>query len=227
MNFKIFHKITYGLYVVASKDGEKINGQIANTVFQVTSEPPKVAVSINKENLTCSFIEKSGIFSVSILSEKTPLRFIGLFGFKSGREVDKFAQVRYKIGITGAPFVLENSIGYLEAEVTQVFDVGTHKIFVGKVVEAEILKDEEPLTYAYYHQVKRGVAPRTAPTYMKEEKKEVRMEKYKCTVCGYIYDPEKGDPDSGVKPGTPFEKLPESWVCPVCGAGKDMFEKES
>ncbi|HDN85414.1 MAG TPA: rubredoxin [Candidatus Aerophobetes bacterium] len=84
------------------------------------------------------------------------------------------------------------------------------------------------MTYAYYHEVKRGTSPSSAPTYIKEEKKKEKgkMIKYKCTVCGYIYDPEKGDPDSGIKPGTPFEELPDDWVCPVCGASKDAFEKE-
>jgi rubredoxin len=96
------------------------------------------------------------------------------------------------------------------------------------VVDADIIKDDEPMTYAYYREIKGGKSPKTAPTYIKEElKKEVGiMQKYKCTVCGYVYDPEKGDPDSGIKPGTPFEELPDNWVCPVCGADKSLFEKE-
>jgi len=161
------------------------------------------------------------------LSKETPMVFIGHFGFRSGRELDKFKGLDYKVGLTGAPVVLENSVGYLEAQVIDNMDAGTHTLFVGKVVDAMIIKDEEPMTYAYYHQVKRGKSPKTAPTYIKEEnQKEVKkMEKYRCTVCGYIYDPEKGDPDSSIKPGTPFEELPDDWVCPVCGVGKDQFEK--
>lgn len=229
MNLKAFYKISYGLFVVSSKKDEKFNGQIANTIFQVTAEPPTIAVSINKQNLTHEYIEKSKVFTVSILSKETPMKFIGQFGFKSGRELDKFQDVNYKVGVTGAPIVMENTVAYLEAELINNLDVGTHTIFIGKVIEAEVIKDEEPMTYAYYHQVKQGKAPQTAPTYIKEEmQKEVKkIERYRCTVCGYIYDPEKGDPDSGINPGTPFENLPADWVCPVCGADKSAFEKES
>ena len=229
MNLKALHKISYGLYVVSSKRNDKFNGQIANTVFQITSEPPTIAVSINKQNLTHGYIQESKVFTTSILSKETPMKFIGHFGFKSGRELDKFKDVNYKVGVTGAPVVLENIVGYLEAEVVDSLDAGTHTVFIGKVVDAKIIKDGEPMTYAYYHEIKKGTAPKTAPTYIKEEnkKEESKMEKYECTVCGYVYDPEKGDPDSGIKPGTPFEELPDDWVCPVCGVGKDKFEKEA
>ena len=157
------------------------------------------------------------------------MKFIGHFGFKSGREMDKFKDVNYKIGDNGVPILLDNTIAYLVAEVTEEVDVETHTIFIGKVVEAEILKNEEPMTYAYYHEVKQGKAPKTAPTYIKEESTRGvgDMVKYRCKVCGYVYDPEKGDPDSGIKPGTSFEELPEDWVCPICGAGKEEFEKEA
>ena len=87
------------------------------------------------------------------------------------------------------------------------------------------------MTYAYYHKIKGGKAPKNAPTYIAEDKEktnnkeEGKMVKYRCKVCGYVYDPEKGDPDSGIEPGTPFDKLPDDWLCPVCGEGKDVFEK--
>jgi len=161
---KAFHKISYGLYVISSKKGKKFNGQIANTVFQITSEPPTIAVSICKQNLTHEFIQESKCFSVSILSRETPMKFIGHFGFKCGRELDKFKEVEHKVGIAGVPVVLENTIGFLEVEVTGSADVGTHTVFIGKVVDAEIIKDKEPMTYAFYHEVKRGKAPKTAPT---------------------------------------------------------------
>ena len=224
MDIKTLYQLSYGMYVVTSVKGGKLNGQIANTVFQVASEPPTVAVSINKQNLTHEFIRQSRVFAASILSQDTPLSFIGNFGFKSGREGDKFKGVNYKVGKTGAPVVLDNALGYLELKVIGELDAGTHTIFVGELVEAETLKSGEPMTYAYYHVVKRGTAPKAAPTYI-EEKKVVKLAKYQCTVCGYIYDPEKGDPDGGVAPGTPFEQLPDDWVCPVCGAEKDRFEK--
>lgn len=228
MNKKTLHKISYGLYIVSSKKGEEFNGQIANTVFQVCSEPAVIAVCINKENLTHEFIKESNIYTISILSKDTPMKFIGLFGFRSGRELDKFKEVNYRVGITGAPIVLDNSLGFIEIEVMSSADVKTHTVFFGKVVDADILNDEEPMTYAYYHTVKKGKAPKTAPTYIKEESQEEvkKMGKYRCIVCGYIYDPEKGDPDSQIKPGTAFEELPDDWVCPVCGADKSQFEKE-
>lgn len=225
MNLKALYKLGYGLYVVCSKKDGKLNCQIANTVFQVSSEPPTVAVAINKQNLTHEFIASSKVFTVSVLSQDTPLSFIGGFGFKSGRETDKLKGVNYRSGVTGAPIVLENALAYLEAKVVNQMDCGTHTLFLGEVVEADVLKDGEPMTYAYYHQVKRGSTPKTAPSYVEVKEVAPRMARYRCTVCNYIYDPEVGDPDGGIKPGTPFEQLPDSWVCPVCGASKDQFEK--
>ena len=226
MNTKALRSLSYGLYVVASQKQGKLNAQIANTVVQVTSEPPAISVCINKQNLTHEFITDSKVFTASILSQDTPLSFIGHFGFKSGREVDKLKDINYKLGETKAPIVLDHSLAYLEAKVTNQIDVGTHTIFIGKVVGADILGEGEPMTYAYYHQVKRGATPKTAPSYIEERKETVsKMAKYECTVCGYIYDPELGDPDGGIKPGTPFEDIPDDWVCPVCGASKDQFEK--
>jgi len=225
MNPKALYKISYGLYIVTSKKGGNINGQTANALIQVTAEPPAIIIGINKQNLTHEYIKESKVFATSILSQDTPLNFIGQFGFKSGRDINKFDQVNYKTGKTGAPIILDNTLAYLEVKVTNEMDVGTHTIFVGEVVEAEQLKEGEPMTYAYYHQVKRGTTPKTAPTYRKEEKLPVTAAKYQCKICGYIYDPEKGDPDGGIAPATPFEDVPDSWTCPVCGASKDQFEK--
>jgi len=227
MNLKALHTISYGLYVICSRKGDKLNGQIANTVVQVTSEPPTISVCINKGNLTHEYIEDSGVFTVSVLSQDTPLSFIGHFGFKSGRDIDKFAGIKYKIGETQAPIVTEHTLSYLEVKVTQKVDAGTHTDFIGELVNAEVIMEGTPMTYAYYHEVKRGTTPRSAPSYIEEKKEEVsKMDKYRCTVCGYIYDPELGDPESDIAPGTSFEKLPDDWQCPVCGAGKDEFEKE-
>ena len=227
MNLKALYRLGYGLYVVTSRKGDRFNGQIANTVIQITSEPPTIAVSINQDNLTHEFIKESKVFAASVLCQDTPLSFIGHFGFKSGRDIDKFEGINYKIGETQAPVVTDNALAYLEARVIQEVDVGTHTIFVGELAGAEVLKEGEPMTYAYYHQVKRGTTPKTAPSYIVKEKEAApKMAKYECTVCGYIYDPELGDPDGGITPGTPFEELPDDWECPVCGAAKDEFEKE-
>jgi flavin reductase (DIM6/NTAB) family NADH-FMN oxidoreductase RutF/rubredoxin len=229
MDTKVFRKISYGVYIVTSKRGDRINGQAANVVMQVCSRPPRIAIAINKTNLTHEFIQKSGVFAISILSQDAPLSLIGRFGFKSGREVDKFDGVNYRLGANSCPIIAEHTVGYLEGKVIQQFDAGTHTIFMGEVQEGRLLSDGEPMTYAYYHEVKRGTTPETAPTYIetkKERKEEKAMKKYTCTVCGYIYDPEEGDPDNGIAPGTPFEKLPDDWTCPVCGATKDQFEPE-
>ena len=232
MNPKALYKLSYGVYVVTSKKDNRINGQIADTVFQVTPEPPTVAVSINKNNLTHEFIKESRVFAASVLCQDTPLTFVGRFGFKSGRDTDKLEGINYKIGETDAPIVLDNAVSYLEARVTKEMDVGTHTIFVGEVVNADVISDEVCMTYNYYHQIKGGKTPKAAATYLDEKKVEEKpkeavnkMAKYRCTVCGYIYEPEKGDPDGGIKPGTPFEDIPGDWVCPVCGAAKDQFEK--
>jgi rubredoxin len=172
------YNLTYGLYVVTASADGKADGQIANAVMQVTAEPARVAVALNKKNLTHEYVSRGGVFGVSVLDRETPPTFIGLFGFRSGRDVDKLG----------------------------------------------------PLTYAYYRDIKKGKAPKTAPTYhgapaaAAKERSDARMQKYECQVCGYVYDPAKGDPDNGVEPGTAFEDLPDDWVCPVCGATKDQFE---
>jgi flavin reductase (DIM6/NTAB) family NADH-FMN oxidoreductase RutF/rubredoxin len=231
MNPKALHKISYGLYIVSSKISDKINGQIANALFQVTSEPQTIAISISKKNLTHEYITHSNLCTISILNQQTPMPFIGTFGFKSGREIDKFKNINYKIGVTETPIVLDYTLAYIETTIIDKIDVGNHTIFIGRVKDADILTDEKPLTYEYYHKVKGGISPQNAPTYSsmsdaKREEKKKGMGKYVCSVCGYIYDPEKGDPDSGIKPGTKFGDLPEDWVCPVCNAPKDAFKME-
>ena len=226
MNTKALFKLAYGLYIVTSRKGERLNGQIANTVFQITSEPPTLAISINKKNLTWEYIKDSGVFAVSVLCQETPLSFIGQFGFKSGRDINKLEGINYRIGQTKAPIVIDNATAVFEAKVTKELDVGTHTIFVGEIVDADVLNEKPCMTYEYYHVVKRGTTPKTAPSYVEEKKEAVpKMDKYKCSVCGWIYDPEIGDADGGIAPGTPFEKIPDSWKCPVCGAAKTEFEK--
>ncbi|HUU63397.1 MAG TPA: flavin reductase family protein [Dehalococcoidia bacterium] len=168
MDTKVLHQISYGMYIVGSRKGDRINGQTCNTVIQVSSEPPIISACINKGNLTHEFIEGSGVFTASILSQDTPLSLIGRFGFKSGREVDKFEGIDYKLGETKAPIVLDNTLAYLEAKVISEVDVGTHTIFIGELVGAEAIQEGEPMTYAYYHQVKRGTTPKTAPSYHKD-----------------------------------------------------------
>lgn len=234
MDKAAFFKMSYGVYIVSSRKDGQFNGQIANSVFQATSTPPTVAASINKNNLTHEFIQASRKFSVSILAKTAPMTLIGLFGFKSGREIDKFADVSFKMGVLDVPIVLDHTVAYMEAEVIDEMDCGTHTLFIGKIADCEVLSDEEPMTYAYYHKVKGGRSPQNAPTYVEEKAEPTpagipgkggKMDKYTCTICGYVYDPEKGDPESGISPGTAFEDLPDDWTCPICGADKSQFEK--
>ncbi len=227
MDLTVLFKLSYGMYIVSSKKENKISGQIANTVFQITPDPPMLAISINKNNLTHQYIAESGVFTVSVLSKDAPLKLIGDFGFKSGKDFNKFHGKNYKIGKNGAPIVLEHTIAYVECKVLNKVDCKTHTIFIAEITDTGFIEQGEPMTYSYYHKVKRGKSPKTAPTYIKEtpKKEESKLKKYRCTVCGYVYDPEVGDPDGGIPPGTPFEDIPDDWVCPVCGVTKDQFEE--
>jgi rubredoxin/flavin reductase (DIM6/NTAB) family NADH-FMN oxidoreductase RutF len=221
------HHVGYGLYVVTSHRDGRANGQIANAVMQVCAEPNAIAVCLNKKNLTHEYVSASRVFVAAVLSESAPLPFIGRFGFKSGRDTDKLKGLDMLTGVTGVPVVTQHCTAFLEAEVERELDVWTHTLFVGRLVGARILTGERPMSYAYYHDIKRGVTPPTAPSFVahRKEASTVSKQKYKCTVCGYIYDPAVGDPDNGVAPGTAFEALPADWVCPVCGAAKSEFEK--
>ncbi len=200
--------------------------------MQITAQPPTIAVSINKDNYTHEIISKSQHFCVSILDKNTPMSLIGTFGFKCGRTINKMEHVTCIEGKNKIPIITDHTIAYIEAKLINQLDVGTHTIFVGEVTNANMLTGEEPMTYDYYHEVKGGLSPKNAPTYVgnqsiKQESMEVKkMDKYVCTVCGYIYEPEQGDPDNGVAPGTAFKDVPEDWVCPICGAGKEAFEKQ-
>jgi flavin reductase (DIM6/NTAB) family NADH-FMN oxidoreductase RutF/rubredoxin len=233
MNIETYFKITYGLYVVSSRIGEKMNGYISNTVFQVTAEPAQLAIVCSKNNFTAEMISQSKVVSISVLQKECSNETMGTFGYKSGRDIDKFSGMQYKTGKTGAPILLNDTIAWFECEVIQSFDVGTHIIFIGKVVDGETLNEDlDPLTYAYYREVKKGKAPKNAPTYIDPEKMAKKIEsaistnRYKCTACGHVYDPAEGDPDNNIPPGTAFEDLPSDWTCPICGVDKSFFEKE-
>jgi flavin reductase (DIM6/NTAB) family NADH-FMN oxidoreductase RutF/rubredoxin len=220
--------------IISSKDADKYNGCIINTVFQVTACPPRIGVSINRESLTNQYITKSRVFAVSILAEDAPLPFIRKFGFRSGRTVNKFENVSYRPGITGAPIILEHTVAYIEGKVTVMLDIETHTLFVAEIVGCETIDErKQPMTYSFYRDVKCGKTPKSAATYHQPQQKQKDskkisgdkiMKKYKCSLCSYIYDPEIGDPDNGIEAGTAFEDLPDDWTCPECGASKDEFE---
>ena len=221
IDFEALYKISYGLYIVCSGDKTKGNGFISNTIFQVTAEPARFAACCNKENYTAQFIQKSEIFSVSVLHEDTSPDIFGRFGYKSGKDFNKMEGMQIRYGETGVPIVLNDAIAFLECRVVQTFDVGTHLLFIGELVQSGILNDTlEPITYLYYRQIKKGVAPKNAPTYVDKSKLEKTAtvsasKKFKCTACGYIYDE--------AKEGKKFADLPDDWICPICGSEKEDF----
>jgi flavin reductase (DIM6/NTAB) family NADH-FMN oxidoreductase RutF/rubredoxin len=221
INFETLFKVSYGLYIVCSGDKNKGNGFISNTIFQVTAEPARFAACCNKDNYTAELIQKYGAFSVSIIHKETPPEIFGTFGYKSGRDIDKMAGMSIKYGDTGVPIVLNSTLAFLEFKLIQTVDVGTHLMFVGELINAEIIDgSKEPLTYLYYRQVKKGVAPKNAPTYIDKAKLkstpvDLTLKKYKCPACGYIYD----DANENIR----FKDLPDDWVCPACGSDKSDF----
>ena len=157
--------LSYGLYIVSSYRDGKLNGQISNTVMQVTDTPPRLAAAINKKSLTHELICASGVFAVTVLAESAPMKLIGLFGFRSGRDIDKFSQVSHEIGASGCPIVGEHSLACMDVQVEKTLDCGTHVIFVGEVSSSRIIGQGRPMTYAYYREVLGGKTPPTAPTY--------------------------------------------------------------
>jgi len=221
IQFEALFKISYGLYIVSSGNKDRGNGFISNTFFQVTAEPPMFASCCNKDNYTASVIQETGAFSVSIIHKDTDPEIIGRFGYKSGKDTDKLSGLNVKYGETGVPIVLNDCIAFLECKVVQTIDVGTHYMFIGQLIQSEIIDDtKDALTYLYYRQVRKGVAPKNAPTYIDKSKlganlTETSFKKFECTACGYIYD----EADEDVR----FADLPDDWVCPVCGSEKSDF----
>lgn len=242
MNTQAFHTMSYGMYLVASEyKGEK-TGYVANTVFQVTSKPPMLAISCHKENFSADIIRKSGAFSVSVLNKEVDVTLIGDFGFMSGRELDKFTGRKLTVGQTGAPVVLDGAIAWFDCKVREEHDLGTHWLILGEVVDAEFLSEEEPLTYRWYREKYKMFSPKHSPTFQDpvEPREEGRQttgldipEPAKatgdsprvCVICGFVYDPEKGDPTLGIPPGTTFDELPEDYRCPICNATKEYFKE--
>jgi ferric-chelate reductase [NAD(P)H] len=164
----ILNKLTYGMYIVSSVKDGRFNGQLANSVFQITDSPAMVAVCINRQNLTHEFISASGRLTVSVLAEEAPMSFIGKFGFKSGRAIDKFQDTRFKLLESGCPAVTDYSIGYFEAVVKGRQETGAHTLFMCEVADRELLSAAVPMTYEYYHRVKKGLTPQAAPTFTQQ-----------------------------------------------------------
>lgn len=166
MDDNALRQLTYGMYIVsAAKDG-KLNGQLVNTVFQTTNQPPMIAVCLNRHNLTHEYVSAAGRLTVSVLSEEAPMTFIGKFGFRSGRDIDKFTDTRYKLLESGYPVVVEYTLAYLEAVVKERQEQGEHTLFSCEVCGAGTVAGGTPMSYAYYHAVKKGLTPKSAPTFV-------------------------------------------------------------
>ena len=211
MDIQAFFKLSYGLYVVSARSGEKKYGCIVNTLQQVTAESPMLSVAVNKNSVTAKAILDSGRFCGTVLTETADLHLIGTFGFKNSEAVDKFAAFSTKEDENNIPYLTEHAAARYSCEVAGTLDLGTHILIIGKVTEAEILSDEPVMTYDYYHRVVKGGTPPTAPSYKGNiSHKPAQKAQWRCKICGYIYE---GDP------------LPADFVCPICGQGADKFEK--
>ena len=213
INNNAFRDLSYGVYIVSTLDGQRPTGCVANSAMQVTSEPATIAVSMNRDNYTHGCIEKTGKFAISILSEQSEPGLIGTFGFQSGKDVDKFAELDV-VEAEGLS-VVSDACSYVVCEVIGKMETTSHTIFLGKVIAADTLKEGEPMTYAYYHKVIKGKSPKNAPTYLADEPEQTNVtEKWVCGICGYTYQGEE-----------PFETLSASYVCPVCKQPKSVFNK--
>ena len=204
MNTKAMFKLSYGLFVVTARRGDKDNGCITNTAIQVTSEPNRISVTINKANFTHDMVKESGKFTVSIISEEASFELFKHFGFQSGRDVDKFAGfTSCKRAENGTMIITEGTNAYISASVINTVDLGTHTMFIADVTDMDILSDVPSATYTYYQS---NIKPRPEDTGKKVDGKTV----WRCRICGYEYV---------------GEELPEDFICPVCKHPASDFEK--
>lgn len=219
MKKEALFSLTYGMYAIGVSDGEKPSACIVNTVAQVSNNPNTLMVSMNHDNYSHSCIEKSGFFTVSVLSEDTSGAIIGALGFTSGRTGGKLANVRYKMLREGVPVIKENSCCWFLCKVVGRMEASTHTVFLGEVLAGSDRVEGKPMTYAYYHRVIKGTASPNAPTYQAPEPDRSGNdgEVFVCRICKYEYD----------DPVTPFAELPDDWVCPICGAPKSAFKRKS
>jgi flavin reductase (DIM6/NTAB) family NADH-FMN oxidoreductase RutF/rubredoxin len=238
MDYKALSFLSYGLYIVGSGDINRYSAYIANTVFQVTSQVPRLCISAHKNNATTAFIDEYGGFVVSVLEKNLDVKIISDFGFSSSKQFNKLENRKYFQGSINIPIIRDYCSAFFECTVKEKHDLSSHWLFIGELVNAGILSDKEVLTYSYYREHYKLFAPPNAPTYIDPEKlqekskeKDKSAEKepirFKCSVCGYIYDPEEGDPSLGIAKNTAFAELPEDYRCPVCQVTKEYFEEVS
>jgi flavin reductase (DIM6/NTAB) family NADH-FMN oxidoreductase RutF len=202
--------ITYGLYVISTKDGEKDNGCIINTLSQVTATPLRIEATLQKQDYTYELIKKSKVFNVSALSTEVPFDVFKRFGYQSGRTADKFGDFAPKArSANGVYYLTDYALSFISAKVVKTVDLGTHVMFIGEVTEARNLAKKEPCTYSYYQ---RNIKPKP-----QMPAGSGTGAKWVCRICGYVYD----DSKEKIK----FEDLPSTWTCPLCHHPKSDFDK--
>ena len=189
-------KLTYGLFVLTARDGEKDNGCIINTAQQVADMPLRISIAVNKNNYTHDMIKKNGVFNVSVLTEKVPFTLFQHYGFKSGKDTDKIMGDTMPRGEHGVVYIPQFTNAFFSGKVLEEVDCGTHTLFIAEVTEAQVLSDEKSVTYQYYFE---NIKPKPQPA---------KKKGYICEICGYVHE---GD------------ELPEDFVCPVCKHGADAF----
>ena len=196
--------IQYGLFVITTKDDDRDNGCISNTVAQVTAQPNRISVALNKSNFTTELIQKSGRFTASILSEAADFELFKPFGFQSGRTVNKFADFTDCRRVSNGTFAITRGTNaFISADVEQAIDLGTHMLFIGLVTEMETLSDTPSATYNYYQA---NIKPKPQPAGKTEDGKTI----WRCSICGYEYV---------------GEELPEDFICPICKHPASDFVK--
>lgn len=236
-----FRAVSYGLYIVTARDGEQKCGCVINTFQQVTSEPPRVSIALNKENATTQTILNSGRYNVTVLGEQATMDLIGVFGFRSSLEVDKFASVAWEEDPFGVPRVTEGAVAQFSLRVVETLDVGTHIMFIGEVEQAYPVEGDAPMTYAYYHEVKRGKTPAKASSYVPKDEVAAPADAAEAAAGADGVADAPADEPADAAPAEPAPKkyawqcticghieyvdeLPEDYECPLCGMGADVFE---
>ncbi len=191
-------KLSYGLFVLSTCADGKDNACIINTTTQITDNPKRISIAVNKNNLTCEMIIKSKIFTVSIISQEASFDLFKRFGFTSGRDTDKFTGYNdhYRTE-NGTYFICEGTNAYISCTVTDIIDCGTHLLFISDVTEAETLSDIPSATYQYYFDN------------IKPKPQVPKIKGYVCKICGYIHE---------------CDELPDDFICPICKHGASDFE---
>ncbi|MBU3877088.1 flavin reductase [Faecalicatena sp. AGMB00832] len=197
MNNTAMFKLTYGLFVLTAKDGDKDNGCIINTAMQVTAEPNRIIIVVNKQNYTHDMIMKTKEFNVSMIDTEADFELFKHFGFQSGRDVDKMSDVSFSRSKNGVAYLNEMVNGYISGKVISTTDLGSHTMFLADVVDGDVLSDYESVTYSYYH---KNIKPAPQP---------VKKKGWICKICGYVYE---------------GEELPPDFICPICKHPASDFE---